>query len=219
MGPDADGHEGVPAPEAPSASLRAPALGRRSRRCGRPDRARLRKLPLSRHCLRRARAPIRLTRRASWKQAAAPLANGRDAAALTRVSATPEVACHLGSYRQPRGVSGYWRRRRGERHAERVPSSVAAPPASAARPRLRSRECRQLPRWRATSGVTGALAVSGGRRARAPVRLTRRAPIGRGLPCQERGWGRTPDYRLSRRRTASLATPRRLEKRKKHKNS
>ena len=37
-----EGHQGVPAPAAPSASLRAPACGRQSRRCGRRDRARLR---------------------------------------------------------------------------------------------------------------------------------------------------------------------------------
>ncbi len=73
--------------------------------------------------------------------------------------------------------------------------------------------------WRATSAVTGTLAGSGGRLARAPVRLTLRAPIGRILPSQERGRGRTPDCRLSRLRTVSLATHNRLEKRKRRKNS
>ena len=53
-----------------------------------------------------------------------------------------------------------------------MPSAVAALPASAAPPRRRSRECQQLPRWRATGALTGTLAVSGDlRRTRPPVRF------------------------------------------------
>ncbi len=76
---------------------------------------------------------------------------------------TAEVACHLRSYRQLRGVRGHSRRRRGDRHDENVPSSVAAPPASAAPRGCAHGRCRQLPRWHATSALTGTRAASGGR--------------------------------------------------------